>query len=362
MRKSKHIIAATLLVIISTIALDALFLVMFRRPTPASSQATIIDNFTNIHFAFQAFLFSVIMVLVLYSAVFFRRKPGEEDEYGTHVEGNTALEITWTILPVVVVILFGIYAIFILNEILAPQPDEVIVNVNARQWSWSFSYPELENKGSDELILLVNQPVKLEMQSEDVIHNFWVPEFRVKQDLLPGSVEVLRFTPTEVGDYKVRCAEICGLQHSTMLAPVRVVDQVTWDAFQAEMLAQPNIGDMTQEERGAFWAQEFGCQGCHSIDGSSGLAGPTWLGIYGREEALTDGTTVTVDDAYLRESMLDPNKLIVEGFNPNIMPANFADRFAEREAQVLQSEGLEISIVDDIISYMKTLQVDSNAN
>lgn len=361
MRKSKHIIAVVILIIISTIALDALFLFMFRRPAQASSQATIIDNFTNIHFAMQAFLFSLIMVLVLYSAVVFRRKPGEEEEYGTHVEGHTALEIIWTVLPVIVVILFGVYAIFILNEILAPQPDEIVVNVNARQWSWAFSYPELENKGSDELVLLVNQPVVLEMKTEDVIHSFWVTEFRVKQDLLPGSVETLRFTPTEVGDYKVRCAEICGLQHSTMRAPVRVVDQATWDAFQAEMLAQPNIADMTPEERGAFWAQEFGCQGCHSVDGSPG-AGPTWLGVYGREESLADGTTVIIDDAYLQESMLDPNKAIVAGFNPNIMPANFADRFAEKEAEVLQTEGLEISIVDDLIAYIKTLQEDANAN
>ncbi len=361
MKKSKHIIVVVILIIISTVALDALFLFMFQRPAQASSQATIIDNFTNVHFAMQAFLFSLIMVLVLYSAVVFRRKPGEEDEYGAHVEGNTALEITWTILPVIVVIVFGIYAVFILNEILAPQPDEVTINVNARQWSWSFSYPELENKGSDELVLLVNRPVLLEMQTEDVIHNFWVTEFRVKQDLLPGSVETLRFTPTEVGDYKVRCAEICGLQHSTMLAPVRVVDQATWDAFQAEMLTQPNIADMTEEERGAFWAQEFGCLGCHSVDGSPG-AGPTWLGVYGSEEALTDGSTVTVDDVYLHDSILDPNAAIAEGFNPNVMPANFADRFAEREAEVMQAEGLEISIADDLIEYIKTLQDDTNAN
>ncbi|HFQ93843.1 MAG TPA: cytochrome c oxidase subunit II [Anaerolineae bacterium] len=361
MRRSKHIIAVVILIIISTIALDALFLFMFQRPTPASSQAAIIDNFTNIHFALQAFLFSLIMVLVLYSVFVFRLKDGEEDEYGTHVEGHTALEIIWTILPVIVVILFGIYAIFILNEILAPQPDEVTVNVNARQWSWSFSYPELDGKGSDELVLLVNQPVVLEMQTEDVIHNFWVPEFRVKQDLLPGSVEVLRFTPTEVGEYKVRCAEICGLQHSTMRAPVRVVDQATWDAFQEEMLAQPNIGELTQVERGALWAQEFGCQGCHSVDGSPG-AGPTWLGVYGREETMTDGSTITVDEAYLKESMLDPNKLIVEGFNPNVMPNNFAERFAEREAEVMQTEGLEISIADDLIEYIKTLSEDTNAN
>ncbi len=361
MRKSKHIIAVVILIIISTIVLDALFLFMFRRPTAASSQATIIDNFTNIHFAVQAFLFSLIMVLVLYSVVVFRRKPGEEEEYGTHVEGNTALEITWTVLPVIVVIIFGIYAIFILNEILAPQPDEIVVEVNGSQWSWAFSYPELDNKTSDELVLLVNQPVVLEMQTEDVIHSFWVTEFRVKQDLLPGSMEVLRFTPTEVGDYRVRCAEICGLQHATMLAPVRVVDQATWDAFQAEMLAQPKIADLTAVERGELWSQQFGCLGCHSVDGSPG-AGPTWLGVYGREEALTDGTTVTVDDAYLSESILDPNKVIVAGFNPNVMPANFAERFAEREAEVLQAEGLEISIVNDLIEYIKTLQEDTNAN
>ncbi len=361
MKKLKHVAAVIILVTISTIALDALFLYMFRRPTPASSQATIIDNFTNIHIALQAFLFSLIMVLMLYSVFVFRRKSDEEDEYGTHVEGNTALEIIWTILPVIVVVVFGVYAIIILNKILEPQPDEIVVKVNARQWSWSFSYPELGNKTSDELVLLVNQPVVLEMETEDVIHNFWVTEFRVKQDLLPGSTEILRFTPTEVGDYKVRCAEICGLRHATMRAPVRVVDQATWDAFQEELLAQPNIGELTQAERGAVWAQQFGCLGCHSVDGTPNV-GPTWLGLYGREETLTDGSTVTVDEAYLRESILDPNSAIVAGFNP-VMPGNFGEQFAAKEAEILQNDGLEISIADDLIEYIKTLQEEeTNAN
>ncbi len=132
---------------------------------------------------------------------------------------------------------------------------------------------------SAELVLPVGQPIVFEMRSKDVIHNFWVVEFRVKQDVVPGSTQELRITPTEIGDYKVRCAEICGLSHSEMLAPVRVVSQADFDAWVEEKVAAPKFAEMTPEERGAIWhsPEGFACSSCHSLDGTPG-AGPSWLG------------------------------------------------------------------------------------
>ena len=141
------------------------------------------------------------------------------------------LEIGWTVIPVIIVVGFGFYGMFVLNDVTAARPEEMVVKVTGQQWSWSFEYPEQDDVKSAALVLPVNQPVKLEMESTDVLHSFWVPEFRVKQDLVPGQVTELRFTPSMVGEYKLRCAEICGTDHALMLADVRVVDQATFATF-----------------------------------------------------------------------------------------------------------------------------------
>ena len=366
MKKFKHVITVTALVLISTVALYFVFEFMFQRPMVASEEAVLIDDFISLHFVLMSFLFSLIMVIVLYSGFIFRLKDGEDPDqtYGTHVEGNTFLEIAWTIIPTIVVIIFGVYAITVLGEILAPEQDEMTVHVTGRQWSWSFNYPDIDNKGNVDLVLPVNQPVLLEMESEDVLHDFWVPEFRVKQDLVPGSMKILRFTPTEVGEYKVRCAEICGLQHATMLANVNVVSQADWEAFVEELENKPLFGELTPEERGAIWwaaGDGFGCNACHTIDGSAGT-GPTWQNIIGREEVMADGSTVIVDEEYIIESIINPDAKIVEGYGDNLMPEDYADRIAQVEAAVLANEGIEIDVLEDIIAFMETLHEDVNAN
>jgi cytochrome c oxidase subunit 2 len=210
-------------------------------------------------------------------------------------------------------------------------------------------------------VLPVDRTIVLEMESEDVLHSFWVPEFRVKQDLVPGQTTTLRITPTKLGDYKVRCAEICGTSHTNMLADVRVVSTAGFNSWAEERLQAPVYADMTPEERGAIWyaeppgGQYAACSGCHSLDGTP-LAGPTWQGIYGRQEPLDDGTTVTADEEYIRNSILDPNAQIVTGFQPNVMPQNFSDIFAGIEAEILATEGVEIDMIDDLIAYMQTLE------
>ena len=358
MGKSKHVIAVSVLTVISTAVLYAFFsFVLFRRPLAASAEAGPIDTMFGAHFFTMALLFSLIMVIMLYSVVVFRREPGD-DEDGPHIHGHTGLEVLWTIVPTVVVIGFGIYGAIVLNDITSAKENEMPVHVEAQQWAWSFAYPDYEDVPSAELILPVNQPVVLQMESIDVLHSFWVPEFRVKQDLVPGRTTELRFTPTETGDFKVRCAEICGLEHANMVAPVRVVSQQEFDQFIAEAQDVPDFGELTAAERGEIWygsERGFGCVGCHSLDGSPG-AGPSWQGLWMRDEELTDGTTVTADEEYIRSSILNPNEQIVVGFQPNVMPQNFAERFAEREQEILQSQGVEVNIMDDLIAFIQTLE------
>lgn len=355
MRKWRHIISVIVLTAVSTVALYFFFSdILFRLPQAASTQAGPIDGLFDFHFWMIAFLFSLIMVLMLYSAVAFRRQPGDETD-GPHIHSNTALEIGWTVIPTIVVLGAGFYGLNVLREVVAPQDGEIAIEVQGQQWAWRFNYPGYERKiGSGVLMLPEDQAVVLQMTSTDVLHSFWVPEFRVKQDLLPGRVTELRITPTEAGTYQLVCAEICGLQHAYMTASVEVVSQEAFDTWIAEQLAKPLQAELTPEQRGEVWYTEFGCNACHSLDGSP-LVGPSWLGIYGRQTQLADGTTITADDDYIRNSILNPNGQVVAGFDPN-MPINFADRFIEKQNEVNLDEGIEIDIVADIIAYMKTLQ------
>jgi cytochrome c oxidase subunit 2 len=289
-------------------------------------------------------------VFIVYAIVVFRRKPGDEED-GPHIHGHSGLEIVWTILPLITVIAVGVWAATVLTQITEARPNEMTVKVTGQQWAWSFSYPDYEDIGeTNQLVLPVNQPIVLEMESRDVIHSFWVPEFRVKQDLLPGQITELRFTPTVEGEYKVRCAEICGFNHSGMLAAVTVVGEAEFTDWVAEQSV--SLANLSPVERGELWVNQFGCVGCHSTDGSV-MAGPTWQNLFGREELLEDGTTVTIDEAYMMKSILEPGAQIVNGFQ-NLMPANFGDQFTEKEAE-MQNEGLEIDILSDIIAYLESL-------
>jgi cytochrome c oxidase subunit 2 len=298
-----------------------------------------------------AFLFSLIMVFMLYSVFVFRRKQGDDTD-GIHFHGHTGLEIAWTIVPLIAVLGFGVWGVVALGDITEPRPSEMIVNVTGRQWSWVFSYPDHEEVGfSPDLVLPVNRTIRLHMNSDDVLHSFWVPEFRVKQDLVPGLETTLRVTPTVIGEYKVLCAEICGLDHARMRATVRVVSEAEFDQWVAERSV--SLANLSPEERGGKWAVDFGCVACHTADGSEGI-GPTWLGLFGREERLADGSTVTVDEEYLHLSIVDPGAQIVEDF-PNVMQPGFAEQFAAEEANLLASTGLEIDILADLIAYIQSL-------
>jgi len=356
MRRFRHFIIVAVLVALSTVGLRALFSVILALPRASSAEAIPIDNLFNGHYWMIAFLFSLIMVMMLYAMFVFRR-PADDDSDGPYVHGNTVLEIGWTIVPTVVVLGFGVWGAIALNEITSPKPNEMVVNVTGKQWVWSFAYPEQDNIASSELVLPVDRTIVLKMTAEDVIHSFWVPEFRVKQDLVPGKETTLRITPTEAGEFVLRCAEICGLNHTQMEATVRVLDTAGFQAWVDEKSAAPAFAEMTPEERGAFWysAEGFGCVACHSIDGAPGV-GPTWQGLYGREEELTDGSTVTVDDQFIIDSILDPNKQITAGFNPNLMPQNYGDQFAAREQEIQAAEGVDIDIIADLIAFIRTLE------
>ncbi len=158
------------------------------------------------------------------------------------------------------------------------------------------------------------------MSSLDVIHSFWVPEFRIKQDVVPGRTTQLRITPIRLGNYKVRCAELCGLRHAYMTDPVIVSSQADYDAWvKQQAAAEAALLAKGGPEAGKAMVAQNGCGGCHSIDGTR-MTGPTWRGLFMSQVKLEDGTTVTADEAYLTELIHDPNAKIVAGFPANVMP------------------------------------------
>ena len=309
-------------------------------PVEASAQAGDIDWMWNLEVVAMSFLFALIVVPLVYSLVVFRRRKGDTTD-AEHMEGNTQLEIAWTIVPLFVVMAYAYLGAVNLAETRRVDPNATIVKVKGIQWSWSFEYPAVNGISvvSDELHLVKDKQVLLRMTSQDVIHSFWVPEFRVKQDLVPGRITELRITPILDGNYKVRCAELCGTSHAYMEKPVVVSSQADFDAWMAEQLKIAEQAAATPEGHGQLLVGANGCAACHSINGAPGI-GPTWYGLAGSQVELTDGSVVTADDAYLTESIKAPQAKIVKGFENQLMP-NF---------------GLADQDIADIVAYIKTLR------
>jgi cytochrome c oxidase subunit II len=218
-------------------------------PAQASLQARWIDELFTLHFYAIVILFALIVGLMLYSIIAFRRRPGDTED-ADYIEGNTSLEAIWTVIPLAAVIYISIIGANVLGRVEAPDPRPLEVRVIGSQWAWLFEYPE-QGIISPELVLPVNTQTLLLLTSTDVIHSFWVPEFRVKQDALPGGDEMVRFlriTPNLVGEYKVLCAELCGRDHGAMRAPVRVVPEGEFEAWIQSRIRTTSTEPAGQEE------------------------------------------------------------------------------------------------------------------
>jgi len=329
MKQLRHFLITAVIVAALTAGIGLLLeAVIDRMPLGASVQAGFIESLLVKHFWVIAFLFSLIGGFLLYSVFAFRQKKGELED-GDYLEGNTPLELVWTIVPTGVVIWFAFLGGQSLTSMETVDRDALRVNVTARQWSWTFEYPEY-GISSEELVLPVDDQVLLRLRSTDVVHSFWVPEFGPKQDLLPGGeVRELRINPTEPGGYTLACAELCGRQHAVMLADVQVMTRGDFEDWVGMKVAENPCAIGDQVGCGQKLAQESGCLACHSVDGSESV-GPTWLGIFETEEMMSDGQMIMVDEAYLIQSIREPGSHIVMGFE-NVMPATIADNLTDED-------------------------------
>jgi cytochrome c oxidase subunit 2 len=279
-------------------------------PENASTLATSVDRL----YFFEVTV-SVVMTILIFTAVFLfaiiyrRRRP---DQVGHPIEGSMFLELTWSIIPfLIMLVMFGWGATIAFDE-YAPPKDAYNIYVVGKQWMWKVQYPEGQRE-INELHVPVGRPVRVTMASEDVIHSFFVPAFRVKHDVVPGHYDNIWFTATKPGRYHIFCAEYCGTEHSGMIGWVTAMDPAAFENWLAGSGAE---GSMASQGQKLF--EQLGCSSCHLLDEQGRC--PVLRGVYGSQVLLDDGRTVLADDAYIRESILNPNAKIVAGFHRDVMP------------------------------------------
>jgi len=265
-------------------------------------------------------LFLMIAVPAVYFAWRYRYVPGRVTPHQTH---NTTLEVLWSVLPLLLCV--GIFFIGLNGYMkFSVAPGEAMeITITAKQWLWTFEYPD-GSRTINDLHVPVNKPVKFVMTSEDVLHDFFVPDMRVKHDIVPGRYTEIWFTQTEIGKTNFTCAEYCGKDHSGMKGVLTIENDADFAKFlltggtEWEDYFSGKDPKKTPAEWGKLQYERKGCNSCHTLDGSRSK-GPSWKGIWGKMEKLSDGKTVLVDETYVRESMMNPQAKVVDGFQP-IMP------------------------------------------
>jgi cytochrome c oxidase subunit 2 len=294
----------------------------FWLPSQSSTIAQRVDSIWEFILWLSVFFFALVVVLGARFALKYRGSRGQGAQSST--DHNTLLEIVWTVIPtLLVVILFWIgFRTYI--DMSTPPENAYEIQVTGQKWQWLFTYP---NGYVDEnLHAPVNTDVVLVMTSEDVIHSMFIPAFRTKQDVVPGRYSKLWFNATETGDFDIYCAEYCGTSHSDMGARAIIHPPGEYESWLAD--ASDLHGRFPPVEIGETYYKRFGCKQCHSLDGTPGI-GPTFQGLYGTMERLTDGSSILVDENYIRESILNPQAKVTEGYNP-VMPT-YQGRFNDQD-------------------------------
>lgn len=254
----------------------------------------------------------IVLAMILFIVKYKRKSENDVSSLNDH---NNTLEVVWSLIPVFLII-YVFYWGFTDFIRMSKAPDDAYeIHVIAQKWNWTFKYAN-GSTSPGELHVPAGRPVKLVMQSRDVIHSFFVPDYRVKQDVLPNRYTTLWFEAIEPGESNVFCTEYCGTSHSDMLAKVIVHSAEDFDKWVKESGGKP--ADMPLAEYGKQLYTKNGCQTCHSIDGST-LVGPSYKGLFGSTRNFADGTSGVADENYLHASIVDPNAHVVAGFPP-VMP------------------------------------------
>jgi len=296
-------------------------------PNASSIKAEGVDDLFMFILWLNILFFLLIAVVTIGFCIQYKRR--SVNQKTAHIEHSTALELTWTILPLILCMIVFFWGFNTYMQAAVAPDGAMEIQVTAKKWIWTFGYPD-GSVAVGKLWVPVNKPVRVIMHSEDVLHAFYVPAFRVKADVLPNRYTETWFQATAVGDYIIPCTEYCGKGHSQMKAFVKVVSQQDYEKFLEE--GDPEEKGLPPEKLGASLYVNLGCSTCHSIDGSKGQ-GPSWKGIYSAQHKMVDGKQFAVDENYIRTSILQPQAMVVEGYQ-GIMPS-YQGQIRERQLVAL---------------------------
>ncbi len=310
----------------------------FSLPEQASTKAHLVDDLYSVVMILSIMGFVGLMAAMTFFVIRYHKSNNDKSAYIPH---NALAETIWTVIPTIVFVgiaVWGLWAYFDMHKV----PENAYkIKVTGKQWMWEFTYDKDGKEASvtNVMYVSVNTPVVLDMTSVDVLHSFYVPSFRIKRDTVPGMRSQTTFEATKEGDYKIFCAEFCGTSHSKMRGIVRVVSKKRFDKWLNFEIKEANISDPI--ELGARLYARKGCASCHSIDGST-IVGPSLKGIWGAERNFEDGSKLTADAEYIRESIIKPQAKIVKGFTGARMNS-FAGQLEEKD-------------IDHLIEFLKTLK------
>ena len=278
-------------------------------PRQASSLAPQVDSLFFFIFAVALFFALAICILIIVFAIKYRRR--SEHEVPPQIEGDLRLEILWTVVPLGITLIMFFWGAKLFFVAFHPPQNSIDVTVVAKQWMWKAQHPEGRAE-INEIHVPTGRPVKLIMTSQDVIHSFFVPDFRVKMDVLPGRYTTLWFEATNAGEYRLFCSQYCGTQHSGMIGRIIAMESTqyqTWLSGEAGAVSMAGAGEKLFER--------LGCNTCHLPNGAG--RGPSLVGLFGKQVQLQGGRSIPADENYIRESILEPHAKLVAGY-PAIMP------------------------------------------
>ena len=279
-------------------------------PAQASTVANDVDALYLFLVLVSAFFAVLIATLIVYFAIKYRRR--DPLSVGARITGSVPLELLWTVIPLGISMVIFVWGASLFYRIARPPKDALDVYVVGKRWMWKVQHPDGQRE-INQLHVPIGRPVRLTMGSEDVIHSFYIPAFRVKWDVIPGRTTTAWFEATKTGEFHLFCAEYCGTKHSAMIGSVVVMEPAD---FQAWLGGGRGSGDSLADAGGKLF-QSLGCASCHS--GGPQAQGPVLQGLFGKQVKLADGSTVTADENYIRESIMNPQARLVAGFAP-IMP------------------------------------------
>lgn len=318
-------------------------------PKQGSDVAVAWDNLYLFLFWLSVFFFILVVGGMVYLAIKYKKRDGVKPKY---ILDNHVLEIFWTIVPTVLLLIIFAWGWGVYKEMVHAPSNAMEIRVIGKQWGWSFQYDDGKVL-NNEVYVPQGKPIKFLMSSEDVIHSFFIPNFRVKSDVVPGMVTTVWFEAKEAGQNQVFCTEYCGAGHSLMLAKVNVLESEKWEAWKrgkpVQVTGVTEVSKSTEgesglslPEQGLKLVQAKGCVACHNSTGQPGMVGPTYKGVYDSEVELADGSKVKADEAYIRESILKPTAKTVKGFNQGVMPSY--------QGSVSETE------LNAIVAYIKSLR------